>query len=312
MTQDCFVGIDVSKHELVVAVHPLGETWSVPYEEEPLTTLCERLLALAPKKVVLEATGGYEREACVVLAPGKLPVCVVNPRQVRAFAQAMGTLCKTDQVDAYVIARFAQAMQPEVIPIPNALSEELSALVSRRRQLVLMDSQEQNRLLQTPSARARADMEQHRKELAGHIATVNECIRGLIEQSPIWKEKENLLRTVPGVGEVTSLTLLSELPELGEWSGKQMAKLVGVAPHSYESGTFQGKRRIFGGRASVRRPLYMATLAATKWNPVIRTVYERLLARGKAKKAALVACMRKLLVTLNAMLKHKTAWRAMA
>jgi transposase len=311
MTQECFVGIDVSKDELVVAVHPLGETWSVPYEEESVTTLCDRLVGFSPKKVVLEATGGYEREACIALFQAGLPLCVVNPRQVRAFAQALGTLCKTDPADAYVIARFAQAMQPEETPMPDALSEELSALVSRRRQLVLMDSQEQNRLLQAHSARAKADLEQHRQELANHIAAVNESIRGLIEQSPMWKKKDVLLRTVPGVGKVTSRTLLSELPELGELSGKQIAKLVGVAPHSYESGTFKGKRRIFGGRASVRRPLYMATLVATKWNPVIRTIYERLLARGKAKKAALVACMRKLLVTLNAMLKHKTAWRAM-
>lgn len=311
MRQDCFVGMDVSKNELVVALYPLGEVFSVAYQEEPVTALCGRLVGLAPKKVVMEATGGYEREVCILLFQAGLPVCVVNPRQVRAFAQAMGTLCKTDQVDALVIARFAQAIQPEVTTIPDETAQELSALVARRRQLVLMASQEQNRLLQTSSARAKADIERHRQELTGHIAAVNESMGALIEQSPIWKEKENLLRTVPGVGEVTSRTLLSELPELGELSGKQIAKLVGVAPHSYESGTFKGKRSIFGGRASVRRPLYMATLVATKWNPVIRAVYERLVARGKAKKAALVACMRKLLVTLNAMLKHHTAWRAM-
>ena len=311
MTQECFVGIDISKEELVVFVYPLGETFTVAYQEAPVAALCERLLGLCPKKVVMEATGGYEREVCIAFAQAGLPVCVVNPRQVRAFAQAMGTLCKTDQVDAQVIARFAEAIKPDLTVIPDALLQELSALVARRRQLVLMASQEQNRYLQAYSARAKTDIEHHRKELAIHIAAVNDCIGELIQKSPIWKAKEDLLRTVPGVGEVTSRTLLSELPELGELSGKQIAKLVGVAPHSYESGTFKGKRSIFGGRATVRRPLDMATLVATKHNPVIRTMYERLVARGKAKKVALVACMRKLLMTLNAMLKHQTAWSAM-
>lgn len=311
MVQGCFVGIDISKEELTIAYLPSQEIESIAYREGEVTFLVERLKALSPKRVVMEATGGLELLLCTSLAQAALPVCVVNPRQVRAFAQAKGQLCKTDKVDARMIASFAEAIQPDLTPIPDAMAQELSSLISRRRQLVLMSSQEQTRLLQAKDAWVKKDIQQLHAELGNNIAHINKRLREVIQQSPVWQEKEDLLRTVPGVGEVTSRTLLSELPELGKLTGKQIAKLVGVAPHSYESGKFKGKRHIFGGRASVRKPLYMATLVATKHNPRIRVVYERLLSRGKEKKLAIVACLRILLVTLNSMLRHKTAWSAM-
>lgn len=309
--QECFIGIDISKQELVVGVFPSGETFCVPYQEAAVVGLRERLLLLNPKRVVMEATGGLERELCLLLADSELPVCVVNPRQVRAFAQAVGKLCKTDPVDAQMLARFGQAIKPEVTPMPDAQSQTLSALFSRRRQLVLMHSQEQNRLLQTQNLRVRVDIEEHLKMLTTATQAIHQDLWDLIQKSPVWKGKADLLQSVPGIGPATSAALLSELPELGTLSGKQIASLVGVAPHAKDSGTSRGKRKVSGGRAQVRKAFYMATLVATQYNAVIRTFYLRLTGQGKAKKAAILACMRKLLVIINAMLKHKTAWQSM-
>lgn len=310
MTQENYVGIDLSKEELTVAYYPCQETYSVLYRPKEVSSLVEKLKALCPERVVMEASGGLERELCIALWEAGLPVCVVNPRQVRDFARAKGTLCKTDRVDARMIANFAEAIKPEVTAIPDGMARELSCLVSRRRQLVLMASQEKTRLHQAYDEFVRRDIEAHLEELGKKVTQINERIGELIEQSPDWKEKEGVLVSVPGVGKVTSRTLLSEVPELGKVSHKQIAKLVGLAPHSNESGKFKGKRHIFGGRSHVRKPLYMATLVAIKYNPQVSAFYQRLVNRGKEKKVALVACMRKLLIILNAMLRHKSAFRA--
>jgi transposase len=302
-----FVGIDVAQARLEVAVWPTGEGWEVSQDTGGTATLVERLQALQPQLVVLEATGGWEVPVVAALAAAGLPVAVVNPRQVRDFARATGKLAKTDRLDARVLAQFAQAIRPSPRPLPDAQAQELGALLARRRQMVEMLTMERNRL-RTALARVRPRLQAHITWLEQELQQVDQDLHHLLRASPLWREKDDLLRGVPGIGRVLSLTLLAELPELGTLDRRQIAALVGVAPFHRDSGTLRGKRSIWGGRAPVRAALYMATLVATRHNPVLRAFYQRLLRAGKPKKVAVVACMRKLLIILNAMLRHRTPW----
>ena len=304
-----WVGIDVSKAQLDLFVRPLDRGWNLPHDEGGVQELVRRLKALAPRLVVLEATGGWEVPLVGALGAAGLPVAVVNPRQIRDFARALGKLAKTDRLDAQVIALFGERVQPTTRPLPDAQAQELTALLARRRQLVEMLTAEGNRLA-SALPRLRPQLQEHIAWLKSQLAQVEEDLGRTVRQSPLWREKEDLLRGVPGVGPILTLTLLAELPELGTLSRKQIAALVGVAPLNRDSGSLRGKRTVWGGRAPVRAALYMGTLVATRHNPAIRSFYQRLLAAGKAKKVALTACMRKLLTILNAMLKHRTPWMA--
>jgi transposase len=307
MTQTpVFVGIDVSKAQLDIVVRPEGR-FAFVNDERGLAELVKKLRAVMPTLIVLEATGGMELPLTSALAVAGLPVVVVNPRQVRDFAKATGQLAKTDAIDAQVLARFAEAIRPEPRPLPDEQTQALAALVTRRQQLIDMLIAEKNRL-----ASARPAI---RKNLRAHIAWLERALQQAdtdlaeaIRQSPVWREKDELLRSVPGIGPVLTSTLLANLPELGSLTQKQVAALVGVAPLNRDSGTLRGRRTVWGGRARVRTALYMAAIVATRFNPVIRAFYQRLCASGQAKKVALVACMRKLLTIVNAMLKHRTPW----
>ncbi len=267
------------------------------------------LRKVAPRLVVLESTGGYQRAVVAALAAVGLPVVVVNPRQVRDFARAVGILAKTDAIDAAVLARFGATIRPTLRPLPDAQALALVDLLTRRRQLIELQTAESNRLAQAIAAKVRSSIQAVLKVLKRQIESIDQDLDGLIRQSPCWQEKETLLTSVPGVGTQTARTLLGSLPELGQISRQAVAALVGVAPLNRDSGTMRGKRTTWGGRRVVRAALYMAALVASRYNPVIRTHYQKLLAAGKAKKLALVACMRKLLVMLNAILRTKTPWR---
>ena len=302
-----FVGIDVSKARLDVAMRPSGERQSVSNDEGGIKALVKRLGETGPALIVLEATGGLERQVMRALASAELPVVVINPRQVRDFAKATGQLAKTDSIDAAVLARFAQAVRPSVRPLPDEVTLELRALVARRRQITEMIVAETNRLGGVPKA-LRKRIEAHIRWLKAELGRAGKDLDQSIRQSPIWCENENLLKSVPGIGPIVSRTLLAELPELGELNSKQIAALVGIAPLNRDSGKFRGHRAIWGGRATVRAALYMAALVASRRNAVIQAFYKRLRDAGKAPKVALVACMRKLLTILNAMIKHKTRW----
>jgi transposase len=305
------VGIDVAKAELVVATRPAGERWTVENDERGVRTLVERVRRDGATLIVLEATGGYELLCVAALAAANLPVVVVNPRQVRDFAKATGQLAKTDRIDADILALFAERVRPAVWALPDADAQELDALLARRRQLLEMLQAERNRLGQV-FGRGKAPV---KKSLKAHIGYLERELRmtdsdlgDMVRRSPAWRERDDLLQSVPGVGPVMSLTLLADLPELGALSRREIAKLVGVAPLSRDSGTLRGRRFVQGGRASVRAVLYMAALVATKRNGVIRAFYTRLLAAGKPKKLALVACMRKLLTILNTMVRTGERW----
>lgn len=309
-----WVGIDVSKATLDVGVYPKGEHWQTANRQAQWEALAEQLSALAPERIVLEASGGYEAAVAAVLVDHALPVVVVNPRQVRDFARAIGQLAKTDRIDAQVLARFGEAIRPQVRALPDETTRGIRALVSRRRQLQEMLTAEQNRLV---SAAVQNAPESLREQLGEHIdwlrrqlADIDDELRRQLQASPVWRERENLLRTIPGIGPVTSAALLSHVPELGQLDHKAIAKLIGVAPLNDDSGTLHGRRHIWGGRAAVRATLYMAALVATRCNPSIRAFYRRLCAAGKPKKLALVACMRKLLVLCNSVLRTTTPWRA--
>ena len=302
-----YVGIDVAKEMLDVALRPTGERWRVAHDAAGLEQLVAALAALAPARVVLEATGGLELELVAALAAAALPVVVVNPRQTRDFARATGTLAKTDALDAAVLAHFAEAVRPPLRPLSDAQSQTLRQLLARRRQLVAMLVAEGQRLTRAGAA-VRPGIEAHLAWLEQHLSALEDELRQALQQSPVWRERDQLLRSVPGVGEQLSLTLLAELPELGRLDRRAIAALVGVAPFNRDSGRLRGRRTIWGGRARVRAMLYMGALSASRHNPVIRACYQRLLAAGKPKKVALTACMRKLLVILNAMLKHHTPW----
>jgi transposase len=308
-----FVGIDVAKAELVVAVVPGEERWVVENDEKGIRSLVERLKRETLALIILEATGGYELRSVSALAAEGLPVVVVNPRQVRDFARSTGELAKTDRIDARMLALFGERVRPEVRVLADEDQQALEQLLTRRRQLLEMLSAERNRLGQTFGRRTKLV----KKSLKSHIAYLERELRvsdtelaEMIRSSALWRERDDLLQSVPGVGRVVSLTLLAELPELGRLNRKEIAKLVGIAPLARDSGTMRGKRTVYGGRASVRAALYMGALVATKYNPVIRALYQRLLTAGKAKKVALVACMRKLLTILNAMAKNNERWRA--
>src|SRR3954469_11190661 len=301
------VGIDVSKKELENFFLPSSGGWAEPNTEAGIEALVARLKELKPELVVLEATGGDETAAAAGLMLAGFAVAVVNPRQVRDFAKAMGKRAKTDKIDAEMIARFGDRIRPEPRGIPEKDVRELDALVTRRRQVQGMITAEKNRE-QTAAPAVRSRILEHLRWLAADLATIDDEMGGLIEQSPAWRAREELLRSVPGVGETTARTLIAELPELGRLGPKRVASLVGVAPWTRESGVFRGQRKIAGGRASVRCSMYMATFVAIRCNPVIRAHYLALKARGKLFKVAMVACMRKLLGILNAMVRDNQPW----
>ncbi len=290
-----------------MAVRPTGETWQVPYDAEGISSLAGNLKELVPQLVVLEATGGMELAVAGELALADVPIAVVNPRHVRDFARAAGKLAKTDALDAQVLAHFAEAMQPEPRPLPDATTQELKALVARRRQLVEMITAEKNRM-RTATRSIRPKVQEHVRWLEEDLQNLDQDLGDFMRSSPMWKDKDELLRSTPGVGPVLSMTLLSDLPELGALNRGEIAALVGVAPFNRDSGTLRGKRTVWGGRSQVRAALYMAALVATRYNPVLRDFYQRLCAAGKPKKVALTACMRKLLTILNVMVKHHSHW----
>ena len=299
-----FVGIDVSKAQVDVAVRPTGKRWTLPYDETGIEGLIPQIVDLEPALVLLEATGGLELPLVAALAAAALPVVVVNPRQVRDFAKATGTPAKTDTLDAAVLAHFADAVRPEVRPLRDAETQVLNSLTARRHQVMTMLVSEKNRLGSAIGA-VSPRIEAHIAWLEQELSDLDKGLRQTLRQSPVWRENDDLLRTVPGV---VSLTLLANLPELGTLNRREIAALVGVAPYNRDSGTRRGKRAVWGGRSRVRAVLYMGALVATRHNPAIRDFYQRLLASGKPKKLALVACMRKLLVILNSMLKNGSPW----
>ena len=303
-----YIGIDVSKAQLDLAERPSGERAVMPHTEESMTTLVERLRHRPPACLVLGATGGLEVPLASALAVAGIPVAVVNPRQVRDFAKAPGQLAKTDAIDAQTLARFAEAVRPVPRPLPDEATQAFSALLTRRRQLMEMLVAEQNRMQRAPRPIQR-QIQAHLTWLKKQLAALDEDLTHRIQSTPIWREQENLLRSVPGIGPVVSRTLLAELPELGTLTHKQIAALVGVAPLNRDSGTLRGRRMIWGGRAVVRGVLSMRAVVAARHNPVITTFYQRLRVAGKAPKVALVACMHKLLTILNAIVKHRTPWR---
>lgn len=303
-----FVGVDVSKASVDVALRPSEERWRLTRDDEGMRDLVARLQALSPTLIVVEASGGLELPLVAALAAEALPVVAVNPRQVRDFARATGKLAKTDALDAAVLAHFADAVRPTLRPLRDAESQALTDLVARRQQLVGMLVAEKNRR-GVASAAVLPRLEAHISWLEDELRALDEELRQTLQRSPHWRERDELLRSVPGVGEQLSLTLLANLPELGSLDRRQIAALVGVAPFNRDSGTLRGRRTIWGGRARVRSALYMSALVATRFNPVIRDFYQHLLAAGKPKKLALTACMRKLLVILNAIVKHHSPWR---
>ena len=309
MSDAVFVGIDVSKDTLQVAVVPSGEQWTSAHTSTALDALVVKLQTLNPTTVVIEATGGYERAVVAACGAAGVPIAVVNPRQVRAFAVALGHAAKTDAIDAVVLARFGERVQPAVRPIADADTHALAALVARRRQLLDMLTAERQRLAQATTTAVRRSLRQHVAWLERRVSDVDDDLGHAIERSPLWRVHEDLLRSVPGIGPVVARTLLAELPELGQLDRRAIAALVGVAPFNRESGRWRGRRMIAGGRASVRAVLYMGALTATRHNLPLRTYYQRLRLAGKPAKVALVAVMRKLLTTINAMIKHQVSWQ---
>lgn len=304
-----FVGIDVSKAVVDVGVLPGEKTWQVAREPEALAQLAKELGDLKPEAIVLEASGGYETSVVAALGAAELPVVVVNPRQVRDFAKAMGILAKTDRLDALLLARFGEKVQPELRPLKDFQTEKLRELLVRRRQLVDMLTMERNRMQQTPYEDIRKEIEQHVHWLQKRIRRTDKDLDEAVKNTPIWREREQLLRTVPGVGRVVAITLMAMLPELGQLSGKEIAALVGVAPFARDSGTLRGKRTCWGGRADVRAVLYMSVLTAVRVGTgPLAAFYERLRNRGKPAKVALTACMRKMIITLNAIVRSGKPW----
>jgi transposase len=301
------VGIDVAKATLDVWETGEGRGWTVRNDEVGLAELTQQLRSRPVRLVVLEATGGYEYAAVVALSMAGLAVAVVNPRQARDFARATGQLAKTDRIDARVLARFGTAIEPEARPLPSEETRELDQLVTRRRQVRDMLQAEKNRR-DLARGTVKTRLQAHIDWLAGELTAIEDELRRRIEASPLWRAKEDLLRSVPGVGPTTAFTLLAELPELGTLTGREISALVGVAPFARDSGALRGKRVIWGGRASVRTALYMAAVSASCHNPPLKAFYQRLLAAGKAKKLALIACLRKLLVILNAMVATGSPW----
>jgi len=306
-TQSIFVGIDVSKDQLDVFVRPQGDSFRKPYTDEGMNSLVEYLTKLQPELIVLEATGGYEVKVVASLAHDRLPVVVMNPRQIRDFAKAIGRLAKTDGIDAEVMAHFAEAVRPECRLLADEDQHELNALMTRHQQLVAMFTMEKNRL-HTATARVQAHIKEHLQWLDNQLKKVDEDLDKFIGNNPELRRKTEITMSVPGVGPVFSRALVSYLPELGTVNNKKISALVGVAPFNCDSGLLKGKRIIWGGRHHIRSILYMSTLTATRFNPVIRSFYQRLLQAGKSKKLAITACMRKLITILNTMVKNDTLW----
>lgn len=303
------VGIDISKAHLDVYVYPAADRFRVTYDHGGIGQLIEKLKPWRDDgTLILEATGGLEVAITAALGLAGFHACVVNPRQVRDFARALGRLAKTDQIDAEILALFGDRVRPEQRPLPDAALRALGAQVARRRQLVDMLTAEGNRLGQAADGDVRKQIQRHIRWLERELKGVDTDLGDTIRRTPLWRAKDKLMRSVPGVGRVTSFTLLAGFPQLGTLQGKQAAALGGLAPFNVDSGRFTGHRRIWGGRADVRTVLYMAALSATRWNPVIRRFYERLVHAGKARKVALIACARKLLVILNAILRDQQPW----
>ena len=304
-----FIGIDVSKSQLDIAVRPGNKRWSVVNAEADIAKVVATLNALSPQVIVIEATGGMEVPLVASLSQARLPVVVVNPRQVRDFAKAVGRLAKTDRIDAEILAHFGEAVKPDVRLLKDEDTQTLAAVVTRRRQVIEMLTAEKNRLGISPKV-VQKDIQQHISWLQGRLENIDRHLDSAIRKSPVWRGKDDLLRSVPGVGQVLSVSLITGLPELGTLSRRQIAALVGVAPLNCDSGLFRGKRTVRGGRAHIRSVLYMATLSASRVNPAIRCFYRRLIEAGKKPKVALTACMRKLLGILNAIIKNKIPWQA--
>jgi transposase len=308
MSTEYFVGIDVSKDTLDVCVYPTQDTFRVPNSPDGVDELIKRLKPIEPRLVVFEATGGYETLAVSSLSAAGLPVVVVNPRQIRDFAKSIGRLAKTDVIDAGVIAHFASAVRPELRPLKDTASQELTERVTRRRQIVDMIVAETNRL-KAATRRNQRDIKAHIRWLQKRQDQIDDEIKRNIKNSPLWRTTDEILQSAPGVGIGTSSMLISGVAELGQLNNKKISCLIGVAPLNRDSGRYKGRRTIWGGRAQVRAVLYMSALSAIQYNPVIRQFYQRLRDAGKCFKVAIVACMRKLLIILNAMVRNQTKWR---
>jgi transposase len=309
-TVPSFVGIDVSKDRLDVHLRPSGQAFAIARDSKALEQLVSDLRGLAPALIVLEATGGFELTVAAALAAAGLPLAVINPRQIRDFARATGRLAKTDALDAQIIALFAERIRPEPRPLADADSQTLAELVARRRQVIEMIGMESNRLHQARDLRVQRTIKATLKTLEAQLAQLDREINDAVKGSPAWRAADDLLTSVPGVGTITSFTLIADLPELGQLDRRRIAALVGVAPINRDSGQMRGRRTIAGGRTDVRNALYMAALSAIRWNPVISKHYQSLVERGRPKKVALVACMRRLLGILNAIIRTKTPWQS--
>lgn len=309
MSSENFIGIDVSLSHLDVHVLPDQSSGQFNNDEAGIADLIKFVKAAAPVLIVLESSGGLEMLAVSLLSVKNYPVLVVNPRQVRDFAKAIGKLAKTDKIDAATIAEFAHRLRPEVRPLKDEQTQMLSALNARRKQIVDMLVAEKNRLHRAPMPN-RKNIKAHIRWLEKHLQDINKDIRRTIRKTPVWRNKDDILQSFKGIGPTSAATLLADLPELGSLGGKKIAALVGVAPFNCDSGRYRGRRRVWGGRSQVRRTLYMATLSATRSNPVIRSFYKRLREAGKTHKVAMTACMRKILMILNAMIKNNTCWQS--
>ena len=311
MSEAFFIGIDVSKATLDVAILPGGETFTVNNDEKGFKALIKRLAPIKPELIVMEATGGLQNPAAIALAEAGLPVAIVNPRNVRHFAKALGVLAKTDALDAFVIARFAERMRPTARPLPDKEQRELVMCLTRRSQLTGMMTAEKNRLSSAPKG-LQASIKKHISYMKKEVKAIDQQAAAMIEASSLWKAKDELLQSAPGVGATVSATLTAFLPELGKLDRKEIAALAGLAPINRDSGKFRGKRAIWGGRAAVRTMLYLAALAAIRTNQAMKRCYAKLLAKGKVKKVAIVACMRRLLTALNAMCRDNAPWSNLA
>lgn len=307
-----FIGIDVSKKLLEIGVHQSDYQFRCPNDPKNFPALITELISLRPARIVLEATGGLERALLQALHAAGLPVIVVNPRQVRDFAKALGLLAKTDRLDARVLAHFAASIQPAIRPIKTQQETELDALMGRRTQLSDMLVQEKNRRGSAATKATRDDIEAHIEWLEDRIQELDEKLKEQLECSAVWQQKDKILQSAKGIGFVTSMSLLADCPELGQLNRHQIAKLVGVAPLNRDSGQQRGSRHIYGGRAQLRCKLYMATMAAIRFNPVIKSFHQRLIAKHKPKKVAIVACMRKLLTIINVMIRENKLWNVEA
>lgn len=306
----CFVGIDVAKDQLDVHIRPSSEAFAVPRDGPGLEQLLKRLMPLQPSLIVLEATGGFETLVAAAIATTGLPLAVVNPRQVRDFARATGRLAKTDRLDAAIIALFAERIRPEPRPIASLDAQHLGELVARRRQIIDMITMEGNRRRQAASRAVQASLDAIVAALKAQLRDIDTDIDTAIRASPAWRENDELMQSVPGVGPATARVLIADLPELGTTSRQRIASLVGVAPVNRDSGTLRGHRTIAGGRTSVRNALYMAALVGVRRNPVLKAIYDGFVLKGRPRKLALIACARRLLTILNAILHSRTPWRS--